>query len=197
MRITHVTHELSSDHLCITCQLDLSIPSPPCVPVDKRNLNSIHRDNFHPDISTYIATKPNLSTEQLNEFLCSLVDIHAPAAQTRAPLQKSDPWYCEISDQLRSTERDCSWKAEMRSTSSGHTVHKQMFNTAKKLLTSPVHSARTTYFSTKITERPPANNCLALPASCCLELNLHQYHFHCLLINSLIFIANFSLSQKH
>ena len=64
----------------------------------------------------------------------------------------------------------------------------------KKQVTSLVHSAKTTYFIIKIT-KTRANNCLALPASCCLELNLHQYHLHCLLINSLIFIANFSWTR--
>ena len=104
VKSTSVTHELSLDHVCITSHLGLSIPNPPSVPVNKCNINSINRDNFSHDISTYIATKSNLSTEQLNEFLCTLIDIHAPVTQTRAPLQKNDPWYCKISDQMRSAK---------------------------------------------------------------------------------------------
>ena len=42
--------------------------------------------------------------------------------------------------------------AERRWISFGLTVHKQMYNAAKKQVTSLVHSAKTTYFSTKITE---------------------------------------------
>ena len=81
---TSVTHELSSDHLCITCHLDLSIPNSPCVPINKRNFISINRDNFSHDISTYIATQASLSAEHLNEFLRSLICIHASKTQTRA-----------------------------------------------------------------------------------------------------------------
>ena len=38
---------------------------------------------------------------------------------------------------------------------------------------------------------PHANNFLALPTNCCLEVNLHLYQLQCLFKNSLIFSANF------
>ena len=151
VRSTSVTNELSSDHLCVICHLDLSIPNSAYVPINKRNLISINRDNFSHDISTYIATQTSLSAEHLNEFLCSLIDIHAPKTQTRAPLQKCDPWYSEIRDQLRSAKRKHR-KAERRWISSGLTVHKQIYDATKTQVTSLVHAAKTTYFSTKISE---------------------------------------------
>ena len=76
------------------------------MPINKHNLISINRDNFSHDISTYIATQTSLSAEHLNEFLRSLIDIHTPKTQTRAPLQKCDPWYGEIRDQLKSAKRE-------------------------------------------------------------------------------------------
>ena len=146
-----VSNKLTSDHFTLLCSLDMSIPNPPSEPIIKRNLNSINRDKFSHDISTYTASKSHHSAEQLNEFLRSLIDMHAPTTQTRAPLHKSDPWYCEIRDQLRSAKK-VRRKAERRWISSGLTVHKQMYNAAKKEVTALVHSAKTTYFSTKITE---------------------------------------------
>ena len=146
-----LSNELTADHFTLLCSLDMSIPNPPSLPVIKRNLNSINRDKCSYDISTYIATKPCLSAEQLNEFLCSLIDTHAPATQTRAPLHKSDPWYCEISDQLRFANRDRR-KAERRWIPLIWQWTNKYIMQLKKQVTALVYSAKTTYFSTKITE---------------------------------------------
>ena len=122
-----------------------------CVPLNKCNLMCINRDNFGHDISTCRFTQTNLSTVHVYEFQRTLIDIHAPKTQTRAPLQKCDPWYGKIRDQVRSAKRERR-KAERRWTSSGLTVHKQIYDATKTQVTSPVHAAQTTYFITKISE---------------------------------------------
>ena len=115
------------------------------------------------------AFKSNLSAEQLNEFLCSMIDIHAPATQTRAPLQKSDPWYC---------------KRRWISSGSGLTVHKQTYDAAKRQVTSLVHSAKTTYFSTKIAESTTCKQLFGITNKLLSRSKSSPYELQCLLKNS-------------
>ncbi|MCP3849467.1 MAG: reverse transcriptase family protein, partial [Gammaproteobacteria bacterium] len=64
---------------------------------------------------------------------------------------KQAPWYASVSDTLREAKRSRR-RAERRYLKSGLTVHKQIFNASKRLVTSIVHTAKTIFYSTKISE---------------------------------------------
>ena len=89
LQSTLVSHELASDHLCIVCHLDVSVPNPPPLFATKRNLRMINRAKFMHDIQENLTTFLHPTAEQLDNCLRSLLEKHAPATKCRVSIKKS------------------------------------------------------------------------------------------------------------
>ena len=77
-----VTSKLTSDHMAIICNLDLTIPEPTSVQRLRCNINSIDRQQFPLDIIFELDFVGNPSAEQIHCCLCSILDNHAPSFST-------------------------------------------------------------------------------------------------------------------
>jgi len=77
LRTTHVSHQLTSDHFTIVCDLDLFVPSPPPTFTWKRKLSSIDNCILMQDIKQYLDSTVMFTAAQLDSVLRSLLDKHA------------------------------------------------------------------------------------------------------------------------
>ena len=78
LQTTHVSHQLTSDHFIIVCDLDLFVPSPPPTFICKRKLTSINNCILMQDIKQCLDSAVMFTAVQLDSVLPSLLDKHAP-----------------------------------------------------------------------------------------------------------------------
>ena len=153
-----VTNKLTSDHLAILCNLDLTVPEPITEQRLRRNINSIDKQQFSLDIKLELDFVGNPSAEQFHCCLRSILDNHAPLSSAIVRQHKYSPWYREICAELQAAKR-IRRKAERRWLSSKLTVHKEIYIEAKMQVTKIVHNAKSEYFSSKIAK---CTNCKQL-----------------------------------
>ena len=93
LRTIHVSHQLTSDHFTIVCNLDLFVPSPPPTFTCKRNLSSIDNCILMQDITQCLHSTVMFTAAQLDSVLRSLLDKHAPMNNCKVFDKKYAPWY--------------------------------------------------------------------------------------------------------
>ena len=130
-----VTNKLTSDHLAILCNLDLTVPEPTTVQRLRRNINSIERQPFSLDIKSELASISNPSAEQFHCCLRSILDNHAPVSSLVVRQHKYSPWYREICAELQAAKR-------IRRKAERLKVHKEIYIEAKMQVTKIVHNAK-------------------------------------------------------
>ena len=143
---TSLTFALPSDHSAILCSLDISPPTRTKHTVTRRNLKSINLDTFSSDASRLLSEKSQNLTEHFDTTLRHLLDTHAPATTRHLPNRPPAPWLTpEIAHAKRARRR-----AERRWRKTKLTVHKQIFHTARRRVSTLISSAKNTYFQNKI-----------------------------------------------
>ena len=143
---TSLTSALPSDHSAILCSLDISPPTRTKHTVTRRNLKSINLDTFSSDASRLLSEKSQNLTEHFDTTLRHLLDTHAPATTRHLPNRPPAPWLTpEIAHAKRARRR-----AERRWRKTKLTVHKQIFHTARRRVSTLISSAKNTYFQNKI-----------------------------------------------
>ena len=144
-----VTNKLSSHHLAILCNLDLTVPEPTTEQRLRRNINSIDKQQFSLDIKFALDFVGNPSAEQFHCCLRSILDNHTPLSSKIVRQHKYSFWYHEICAELQAAKR-IRRKAERHWLSSKLTLHKEMYIEAKMQATKIIHNAKSEYFSSKI-----------------------------------------------
>ena len=76
LQTTHVSHELTSDHFTILCDIDLLVPRQPPLFICKRNLRSVDNCSLVQNIKQCLDPSRTFTVEQLHSMLRSLVDKH-------------------------------------------------------------------------------------------------------------------------
>ena len=143
---TSLTSALPSDHSAILCSLDISPPTRTKHTVTRRNLKSINLDTFSSDASRLLSEKSQNLTEHFDTTLRHLLDTHAPVTTRHLPNRPPAPWLTpEIAHAKRARRR-----AERRWRKTKLTVHKQIFHTARRRVSTLISSAKNTYFQNKI-----------------------------------------------
>ena len=143
---TSLTSALPSDHSAVLCSLDISPPTRTKHTVTRRNLKSINLDTFSSDASRLLSEKSQNLTEHFDTTLRHLLDTHAPATTRHLPNRPPAPWLTpEIAHAKRARRR-----AERRWRKTKLTVHKQIFHTARRRVSTLISSAKNTYFQNKI-----------------------------------------------
>ena len=72
--------------------LNITSPQRQLIYWELRNINAINRDDLKRDVTTIVNTQSELTAQQLNEKLHTLLDQHAPAMQCRMLAGRSSPW---------------------------------------------------------------------------------------------------------
>ncbi|WP_419608159.1 hypothetical protein, partial [Thiolapillus sp.] len=131
---TEVSQAISSDHFCVLAYLDVTIPQSPPTFVEARNIRAVHRPTLKEDLRSHLSALSSPSAVELDSTLRTVLDKHAPATQRKVSTRRSCPWYSAVSEELRAAKRERR-KAERRWLSTGLTVHKQVYNAAKRHVT--------------------------------------------------------------
>ena len=149
VRSTQVTQELSSDHFCVVVELNIVPPSIAKRFIETRKIKAIDRVAFQCDISAEITPARCPTAEALNSALIACLDRHAPLIWRRVRTGGEDPWYPAIKEKLREAKQKRR-RAEREWIKSGLCVFKQIYNTAKRYVTSLVHNAKTMFYTDEI-----------------------------------------------
>ena len=86
-----VAHALSSDHLPVVCRLNVASPQRQLVFRELRNIKAINRNALTRDVAAMVHTQPELTAQQLNDELRSLLVKHAPATRRRVGPLRGTP----------------------------------------------------------------------------------------------------------
>ena len=116
---------------------------------EARSLRTIDRDAFKQELTAKVTPELCPTVDQLNSTLNAVLDRHAPVVRKKVKSSRSAPWYESVRDELSEAKKDRR-KAEKKWLKSGLEVYKQIFAAAKKRVTKIVQTAKTRYFSDKI-----------------------------------------------
>ena len=147
LKLTSVDHNLSSDHFCVSCSLNLSKPSIPRAYRQVRRLASLDMAAFKISLQAGMPSQP--TADELFHVLRSTLDKHAPVARRLVSDRPHSPWYNSVGPELLKAKRERR-KAEKRWRISGLTVHRQFFQLTRNKVTDIVHRAKSAFFSSKI-----------------------------------------------
>ena len=145
------TKRIASDHACVICHLNIAVPPSRLTYVMTRNISAIDRAALKADLAARLSRLPCPSADDLDSVLTGVLDDHAPVMRRRVRPQKNAPWFSGVAEEvlyLKQQKR----RAERLWLKTGLTVHKQLYNNAKTLVTKLVHKAQTTYYCNKISE---------------------------------------------
>ena len=144
---TNVCHDLASDHYAILCHL--STPKLKCSPkfISTRSIGKVNHVKFAQDIAQF--STPNLPISEFNSNLSGIFDKHAPVRKIKIRDQKPSPWYTAISGQLRDAKSERR-RAERQWKKSRLTVHKEIYDSAKRRVADLVDTAKTTFYSSLV-----------------------------------------------
>lgn len=147
VKSTTVTHSLTSDHYTVNCILNVDVPPSLIVYKNKCSLRTMDMPAFRTDIQDAVSSIS--SADELDSALRSVLDKHAPMSRCAIRPGKQAPWYSDIRDDLTDAKKQRR-RAEKQWLDTGLTVHKQIFNAAKRLVIKIVHKAKCTFFCSKV-----------------------------------------------
>ena len=81
--------------------------------------------------------------------MVSVQEAHAPATRRRISARALSPWFGTVREEMRAAKR-ARRRAERQWVKGGLTVHKQIFNAAKRIVTAIAENAKTVFFSARI-----------------------------------------------
>ena len=142
-----MSHSIASDHACIICHLNIATPPSRPTYIMTRNIHAA----LKADLTARLSHLPCPSADDLDSVLTGVLDDHAPVMRRRVRPQKNAPWFSSVAGEVQSLKQQgrCAERLWLKT---GLTVHKQLYNNVKKLVTKLVHKAKTTYYCNKIKE---------------------------------------------
>ena len=146
-----VSHSIASDHACVIYHLNTAVPPSRPTYIMTRNIRAIDHAALKADLATRLSHLPCPSADDLHSVLTGVLDDHAPTMRRRIRPQKNAPWFSGVAEEFQCQKRQRR-RAERLLLKTGLTVHKQLNNSARKLVTKLVHKAKTTYDCNKINE---------------------------------------------
>ena len=151
-RSSDVTCALESDHSCVISIFNMELPT--TVPVYRtvRNIRAIDRNVFREDLKQELEGCVDCTADQYNTTLKAVLDKHAPASRHRVSSKRTScPWFSILGNELLGVKKERR-HAEAQWRASGLTIHEQLYQKAKNVVTTLVHKAKTMFFCTKISE---------------------------------------------
>ena len=135
------------DHTAILCKLDVSVPVQKPETFLYWCLKKIDTGAFKQDLSHAVSQVSSIG--DYNNHLCSVLDKHAPLCRCTVRTRKLTPWFSSIAEQFCELKRERR-QAERRWLKSKLTIHEQIYNSIKQIVTNLVDKAKQAYYSAKI-----------------------------------------------
>ena len=149
MKSVSVSQGLTSDHFCIVNKMYASVSVPSPVYKTIRPIKKINISNFQSDLKEVVSN--TLSADQLDSCLRETLDRHAPTSRVKDRSKKSDPWFPDIADDLRAAKQERR-RAERKAVTTGLTVHKQIYNGLKRVVSKLINTARLRFTRKEVEE---------------------------------------------
>ena len=95
-----VTDSLESDHYCTKSYFNISVSKASTLYRTVRNIANIDRPSFmaeHSSVSEFSSVE---NANQFCDFMCTVLDKHAPSSLRKVITHSSSPWFESIRDEL-------------------------------------------------------------------------------------------------
>ena len=125
-------------------------------------------------ISLTLSHKSVLSVDY-NHHLCSVLDKHTPLCHCTVRTRKQTPWFSSTAEQFCELKRERQ-QAERRWLKSKLTIHKQIYDSIKQIVTNLVDKAKQAYYSAKIQSSTTSSFKTSTPSSAKADLHLFLQH---------------------
>ena len=162
LRSASVTHSIASDHYCVVCGLCIAVPSDPAVYRESRNIRAIDRPAFRADLNRLVCPELCPLIDNSTKTFDSVLERHAPLCRRKVRADRLEPWYRDVKDELEATKNHRR-RAERRWVKVANTVHKQIFNPAKRLVAKIIDKAKSPFLGNEIAN---ATSCQQLFSVC-------------------------------
>ena len=101
-----VTDSLESDHYFTKSYFNVSVSKPSTLYRTARNIANIDRPSFIAELSSVSEFSSVEDANQLCDFLCTVIDKHAPPSLRKPITHNSSPWLKSIRDELLIAKRE-------------------------------------------------------------------------------------------
>ena len=140
-----VTDSLESDHYCTKSHLNVSVSRTPTLYRTFRNMTNIDRPSFNAEVSSV----SEFSSVEKANFLCTVLDKHAPSSLRKVITHNSSPWFESIRDELFIANRERR-HAEWKWRNAKLTIFKNLYRQAKHKVSRLVHTAKCKFYTERI-----------------------------------------------
>ena len=140
-----VTDSLESDHYCTKSYFNVSVSKPSTL---FRTVGNIDRPSFIAELSSVSEFSSVEKANQFCDFLCTVLDKHAPPSLRKVITHNSSPWVESIRYELFMAKRKTSSREEMEE----HKVNyfQGLYRQAKHKVSKLVHTAKCKFYTERI-----------------------------------------------
>ena len=144
-----VTDSLESDHYCTKSYFNITVSKPSIIYRTVRNIANIDRSSFIAEVSSVSELLSVEKANQFCDFLCSVLDKHAPPYLQKVITHNSSPWFESIRDDLFIAKRKRR-QAERKWGNTKLTIFKDLYRQAKHKVSKLVYTAKCKFYTEKI-----------------------------------------------
>ena len=124
------TDSLESDHYCIKSYFNVSVSKPSTLYRTVRNITKIDRPSFIDELSGVSEFSSVENANQFSDFLCTVIDKHAPPSLRKVIIHNSSAWFESIRYEL-SIDKRKRRQAERKWRNTKLTIFKDLYRQAK------------------------------------------------------------------
>ena len=148
-RKSTVTDSLESDHYCTKSYFNISVSKPSTLYRTVRNIANIDRPSFIAELSSVSVFSSVENANQFCDFLCTVLDKHAPPSLRKVITHSSSPWFESIRDELFIAKRERR-QAERKWRNTKLAIFKDLYGQAKHKVSILVHTAKCKFYTERI-----------------------------------------------
>ena len=148
-RKSSVTDSLESDHYCTKFYINISVSKPSTLYRTVRNTANIDRPSFIAELSSVSELSSVENSNQLCDFLRTVLDKHAPPSLRKVMTHSSSPWFESIRDELFIAKRERR-QEERKWRNTKLTIFKDLYGQAKHKVSKLVHTAKCKFYTERI-----------------------------------------------
>ena len=114
-----------------------------------RNIANIDRPSFIAELSSVSEFSSVENANKFCDFLCTVLDKHAPPSMRKVVTHSSSPWFESIRDELFIAKRERR-QAENKWRNTKLTIFKDLYGQAKQKVSILVHTAKCKFYTERI-----------------------------------------------
>ena len=166
-----VTDSLESDHYCTKSYFNISVSRPSTLYRTVRNIANIDRPSSIAEYSSVSEFSSVENASQFSDFLCTVVDMHAPHSLRKVIAHNSSPWFESIRDELFIAKRERR-QTERKWRNTKLTIFKDLYRQAKHNVSKLVHTDKCKFYTERIALAPSSNELHQIVNTLSIDIHL-------------------------